>query len=49
LQDFAYRVELSWQMLVAMGLLAIAVAALAVSYQSVQAARTDPGASMRYE
>ena len=49
LQDFAYRFDLPWYIFPAVGLLALAVAAVSVSYQSVQAALADPVDSMRYE
>lgn len=49
LQDFAYRVELSWWIFVLAGLLAIAVALLTVSFQSIKAALMNPIKSLRSE
>ena len=49
LQGFAYRVEPTWQMFASVGVLALTVAMVTVSYQSVRAARTDPVRSMRYQ
>ena len=49
LQNFAYRIDLSiWIFLVAGGI-AIAIALLTVSYQTVKAAIANPVQSLRYE
>ena len=49
LQDFAYRVEISWWIFVLAGIVAIAIALLTVSYQSIRAALTNPVKSLRTE
>jgi len=49
LQDFAYRIELSWWIFGLAGLLALAIAFATVSYQAVKAARTNPAKSLRTE
>lgn len=49
LDEFAYRIELSWWMFALAALVALAVAIGTVSYQSVRAALTDPIDSLRYE
>jgi len=42
LQDFQYRIDLAWWMFVVAGGLAVLIAFLTVSYQSIKAARMDP-------
>ena len=49
LQDFAYRIEISWPIFLMAGLAALGVALLTVSYQAVRAALADPVKSLRYE
>lgn len=49
LQDYAYRIEITWWMLTAAGLLAAAIALLTVGFQSVKAALTNPVKSLRTE
>ena len=49
LQDFAYRVEISWWIFALAGLLAIVVALLTVSFQSIKAALMNPIKSLRSE
>lgn len=49
LENFAYRIELSWWMFALAALVALVVAIGTVSYQSVRAALTDPIDSLRYE
>jgi putative ABC transport system permease protein len=49
LQDFAYRVEISWWIFAIAGLLAIAIALLTVSFQSIKAALMNPIKSLRSE
>ena len=49
LQDFAYRIELSWWIFGLAGILALAIAFLTVSYQAVKAARSNPVKSLRTE
>ncbi|MGB3150391.1 MAG: FtsX-like permease family protein, partial [Maribacter sp.] len=49
LEDFSYRIEISWWVLLLAGLLAIAIAILTVSYQSIKAAIVNPVKSLRTE
>ncbi len=49
LQDFAYRIEISWRIFLVAGLAALGIALLTVSYQAIKAALNDPVDSLRYE
>jgi ABC-type antimicrobial peptide transport system permease subunit len=49
LQDFAYHISIQWWVFVLTGLLAIAIAILTVSYQSIRAALMNPVKSLRSE
>jgi putative ABC transport system permease protein len=49
LQDFVYRIEISWWMFAATGLLAVVIAVLTVSLQSVKAALTNPAENLHRE
>ncbi|GMN11481.1 ABC transporter permease [Croceitalea sp. MTPC9] len=49
LQDFSYRIEVSWWILALAGLLAITIAIITVSYQSIKAAIVNPVKSLRTE
>ncbi|GAA4410552.1 ABC transporter permease [Nibrella viscosa] len=49
LADFPYRVALEWWMFVLAGVLAIVIALLTISFQSVKAALTNPVKSLRAE
>lgn len=49
LSDFAYHVDLAWWMFAAAGLLAIFIALLTVSFQSVKAALMNPVKSLKSE
>ncbi|MGV3558646.1 ABC transporter permease [Larkinella arboricola] len=49
LRDFAYRINVEWWILVLAGVLAIAIAFLTVSFQSIKAALTNPVKSLRTE
>ncbi|MCW5911672.1 MAG: ABC transporter permease [Cyclobacteriaceae bacterium] len=49
LQNFAYRVDLSWWMFAAASLLVLLIAVLTVSLQSVKAAMANPVDSLRSE
>ena len=46
LDDFAYRVSLSWWMFFASGLTAVLIALITVSFQSVKAALANPATSL---
>ncbi|MDO9373954.1 MAG: ABC transporter permease [Ferruginibacter sp.] len=49
LQDFAYRVNISWWIFLLAGTVAIIVACLTVSFQAVKAAIANPVSSLRSE
>jgi putative ABC transport system permease protein len=49
LKDFAYRVEISPLIYIGSALVAIVIAWVTVSYQSIKAARSNPVNSLRYE
>jgi len=49
LEDFAYRIEISWWIFLIAGLAALGIALVTVSYQSIKAALADPVDSLRYE
>jgi putative ABC transport system permease protein len=49
LQDFAYRVDISWWIFALAGVMAIVIALLTVSYQSIKAALANPVKSLRTE
>jgi putative ABC transport system permease protein len=49
LQDFAYRITIQWWVFVAAGGIAVMVATLTISYQSIRAALANPVKSLRSE
>ena len=49
LQSFAYRIEISWWMFLAAGLLAILIALITVSFQAIKAAIANPVKTLRTE
>jgi len=49
LQDFAYRIHLTWWMFVLAGILSIIVAFVTISFQAVRAAVANPSSSLRSE
>ena len=49
LEEFAYRIPLDWWMIALGGLLALAIALITVSFQSVKAALANPVKSIRTE
>jgi putative ABC transport system permease protein len=49
LQDFAYRIAIEWWMFAAAGAVAVAIAFLTVSFQSIRAALANPVKSLRSE
>ncbi|MBS1741405.1 MAG: ABC transporter permease [Bacteroidetes bacterium] len=49
LNDYDYRVAMSWWIFVAAGLLAILIALITVSYQAIKVALTNPVKSLRNE
>ncbi len=49
LQDFAYKIDISWWIFALAGVLAVGIALLTVSFQSVKAALANPVKSLRSE
>ncbi|MGH7450102.1 MAG: ABC transporter permease, partial [bacterium] len=49
LQDFAYRVTIAWWIFALAGTLALVIALLTVSVQSIKAALANPAEALRYE
>lgn len=49
LQDFVYRVDISWWILALAGLLAVAIALITISFKAVKAALANPVKSLRTE
>jgi putative ABC transport system permease protein len=49
LQDFAYRINISWWIFAAAGILAIVVALATISFQAIKAAFANPVTSLRAE
>ena len=49
IQNFAYRIDISWWMFAAAGLLALLIALITVSFQSIKAAIANPVKSLRTE
>lgn len=49
LQDYAYRIEISWWMFVIAGLAAVLIALVTISFQAIKAATSNPVKSLRTE
>jgi predicted permease len=49
LQNYAYRININWQIFFAAGLLAIVIALITISFQSIKAALANPVKSLRSE
>jgi putative ABC transport system permease protein len=49
LEDFAYKMNMSWTIFLASGLIAVLIAAATISFQSVKAALSNPVKSLRTE
>jgi ABC-type antimicrobial peptide transport system permease subunit len=49
LQDYAYRIQISWWIFIAAGVLAIVIALITVSFQAIKAAIANPVKSLRTE
>ena len=49
LQDFVYRITISWWMIAIAGLIAIVIALITVSFQAIKAAVANPAKSLRTE
>lgn len=49
LKDFAYKIDITWCVFALAGLLAVGIAMLTVSFQSIRAALMNPVKSLRSE
>jgi putative ABC transport system permease protein len=49
LQDYEYRIQISWWIFIEAGLLAIMIALITVSFQAIKAAIANPVKSLRTE
>jgi len=49
LESFAYRIELSWWIFILSGFIALIIALITVSFQTLRAARRNPVLSLKYE
>jgi len=49
LRDYAFRIQIGWGMFLSAGILTFVIAGLALSFQSVKAARANPVKSLRYQ
>jgi len=49
LEDFAYRVSISWWIFFVSGAIALLIAIFTVSFQAIKAARANPVKSLRTE
>ena len=49
LQDFAYRIDIGWEIFIIAGILTVLIAVLTVSFQAVKAAMANPVKSLRSE
>ena len=49
LEDFAYRINISWRVFLVAGLIAVVIALITISFQSIKAAIANPVKSLRTE
>jgi len=49
LEDFEYRITISWWIFLAAGILAVVIALLTISSQAIKAATTNPVKNLRNE
>ncbi len=49
IQNFAYRIDISWWIFIAAGLMALAIALITISFQAIKAAIANPVKSLRTE
>jgi putative ABC transport system permease protein len=49
LQNFAYKINIGWEVFAIAGLVTVLIALLTVSYQSIKAAIANPVKSLRTE
>ena len=49
LEDYAYRIEITWDVFILAGTISVLIALLTISYQSLRAALANPATSLRSE
>jgi ABC-type antimicrobial peptide transport system permease subunit len=49
LQDYAYRIDVSWMIFLVSGIIAIVIALMTISFQAIKAAMANPVKSLRSE
>jgi len=49
LENFVYRIDINWWVFLLSGLIALVIALITVSFQSIKASRLDPATTLRYE
>jgi putative ABC transport system permease protein len=49
LKEFAYKIEITWDVFLLTGLMALGISLLTISYQSIRAALVNPVDSLRSE
>ncbi len=49
LQEFAYRINISWWLFIIAGFVALIIALITISFQAIKAATANPVKSLRYE
>jgi putative ABC transport system permease protein len=49
LEDYAYRIDVSWMIFFVSGIIAIVIALLTISFQAIKAALANPVKSLRSE
>jgi putative ABC transport system permease protein len=49
LNNFAYRISVSWWMLIAAGVIAVVIALITISFKAIKAAIANPVKSLRSE
>jgi putative ABC transport system permease protein len=49
LDDFAYRIHISWMVFIIAGLMAVIIAFVTISFQAIKAALANPVESLRTE
>jgi putative ABC transport system permease protein len=49
LQDFAYKMDLQWTIFAAAGIIALLIAVVTISFQSIKAALANPVISLKNE
>jgi putative ABC transport system permease protein len=49
LQDFAYRINISWWIFIAAGVVALLIALITISFKAIKAALANPVKNLRTE